>query len=142
MAKILVPVLVNDLKFNNGVFSHIEDEFYFNCLHFARDRKIPFVYFANNSGAEIKLNEYVKYAVKPHLIGDEFKYLYLDADEFTRYKDELSGVFKPEHNHYEIIGINKPTWRIYEYNYDLYVMEERVNMVVFVGGNAGLMYAT
>ena len=42
----------------------------------------------------------------------------------------------------EIIGINKPTWRIYEYNYDLYVMEERVNMVVFVGGNAGLMYAT
>jgi hypothetical protein len=42
----------------------------------------------------------------------------------------------------EIIGVNKPSWRIYEYNYDLYVMEERVNMVVFVGGNAGLMYAT
>jgi hypothetical protein len=31
---------------------------------------------------------------------------------------------------------------IYEYNYNLYVMEERINMVVFVGGNAGLMYAT
>jgi hypothetical protein len=42
----------------------------------------------------------------------------------------------------EIIGINKPTWRIYQYNYDLYVFEERVNMVVFVGGNAGLLYAT
>ena len=42
----------------------------------------------------------------------------------------------------EIIGVNKPTWRIYEYNYDLYVIEERVNMVIFVGGNAGLMYAT
>jgi hypothetical protein len=42
----------------------------------------------------------------------------------------------------EIIGVNKPTWRIYEYNYDLYVIEERVNMVVFVGGNAGLLYAT
>ena len=42
----------------------------------------------------------------------------------------------------EIIGVNKPTWRIYDYNYDLYVMEERVNMVIFVGGNAGLMYAT
>jgi hypothetical protein len=41
-----------------------------------------------------------------------------------------------------IIGINKPTWRIYEYNYNLYLMEERINMVVFVGGNAGLMYAT
>jgi len=42
----------------------------------------------------------------------------------------------------EVVGINKPSWRIYKYNYDLYVMEERVNMVIFVGGNAGLLYAT
>jgi hypothetical protein len=42
----------------------------------------------------------------------------------------------------EIIGVNKPTWRIYDYNYDLYVIEERVNMIIFVGGNAGLLYAT
>jgi hypothetical protein len=42
----------------------------------------------------------------------------------------------------ELIGINKPTWRIYDYNFNLYVMEERMNMVIFVGGNAGLLYAT
>jgi hypothetical protein len=42
----------------------------------------------------------------------------------------------------DIIGINKPTWRIYGYNYNMYLMEERVNMVIFVGGNAGLLYAT
>lgn len=42
----------------------------------------------------------------------------------------------------ELIGINKPTWRIYDYNFNLYVMEERINMVVFIGGNAGLLYAT
>jgi hypothetical protein len=42
----------------------------------------------------------------------------------------------------ELVGINKPTWRIYDYNFDLYLMEERVNMVIFVGGNAGLLYAT
>ena len=42
----------------------------------------------------------------------------------------------------DIIGINKPTWRIYNYNYNLYLIEERVNMVTFIGGNAGLMYAT
>jgi hypothetical protein len=41
-----------------------------------------------------------------------------------------------------VIGINKPTWRIYTYNYDLYVFEERLNMITFVGGNCGLMYAT
>jgi len=41
-----------------------------------------------------------------------------------------------------IIGINKPTWRIFDYNFNLYLMEERINVVTFVGGNAGLMYAT
>jgi len=42
----------------------------------------------------------------------------------------------------EIIGVNKPTWRIYDYNYDLYFFEERVNVITFVGGNCALMYAT
>ena len=42
----------------------------------------------------------------------------------------------------EIIGINKPTWRIFDYNFNLYVFEERINVVSFIGGNAGLMYAT
>lgn len=42
----------------------------------------------------------------------------------------------------EIIGVNKPTWRIYDYTYDLHFFEERINVVVFVGGNCGLMYAT
>jgi hypothetical protein len=41
-----------------------------------------------------------------------------------------------------IIGVNKPTWRIYDYNYDLHLFEERINVVHFVGGNVGLMYAT
>jgi hypothetical protein len=42
----------------------------------------------------------------------------------------------------DIVGINKPTWRIYGYNYNMFLIEERVNMVIFVGGNAGLLYAT
>ena len=41
-----------------------------------------------------------------------------------------------------IIGVNKPTWRIYDYNFDLYLFEERINVVNFIGGNVGLMYAT
>ena len=41
----------------------------------------------------------------------------------------------------DIVGINKPVWRIYEYDYNLYLMEEAINVVVFVGGNAGLLYA-
>ena len=42
----------------------------------------------------------------------------------------------------DIVGINKPTWRIYDYNFNMYLIEERVNMVIFMGGNAALMYAT
>ena len=41
-----------------------------------------------------------------------------------------------------IIGINKPMWRTYEYNFDCTIFEERFNMISFVGGNCGLMYAT
>jgi hypothetical protein len=41
----------------------------------------------------------------------------------------------------DIVGINKPTWRIYDYNFNMYLIEEKINMVVFLGGNAGLMYA-
>lgn len=41
-----------------------------------------------------------------------------------------------------IIGVNKPTWIIYDYNFDLHVFEERVNMLTFVGGNCALTYAT
>lgn len=40
-----------------------------------------------------------------------------------------------------IIGINKPTWRIYDYNFDLHLFEERINIIHFVGGNVGMMYA-
>jgi hypothetical protein len=42
----------------------------------------------------------------------------------------------------DLVGINKPTWRIYDYNFNLYFFEERMNVITFVGGNAALMYAT
>jgi hypothetical protein len=41
-----------------------------------------------------------------------------------------------------VVGINKPTWRIYDYNFDLYVFEERINEIYFIGGNCGMVYAT
>ena len=42
---------------------------------------------------------------------------------------------------HDIIGINNPSWRIYDYNFDLTIFEERYNMLTFMSGNAGLMYA-
>lgn len=40
-----------------------------------------------------------------------------------------------------LIGVNKPTWRIYNYNYNLNIHEERYNVLTFIGGNCGVMYA-
>jgi len=77
----------------------------------------------------------------------------MNMSRFTNIEFEFTTISPPtdpfaqvmticDQNSGEIIGINKPTWRIYEYNYDLYVFEERINMITFVGGNAALMYAT
>ncbi len=41
----------------------------------------------------------------------------------------------------EIIGVNKPTWNIFEYNYNLTVIEERYNILYFLGGNCGLIFS-
>ena len=65
--------------------------------------------------------------------------------EFNTYTPPLD----PSANYYTIcdpetgipIGVNKPQWRIYDYNYDLTVLEERYNVITFIGGNCALMYA-
>ena len=65
--------------------------------------------------------------------------------EFTTYSpplDPLAQVYTIcDPSSGEIIGVNKPTWRIYDYNYNMTVFEERYNVLTFVGGNCGLMYA-
>ena len=39
------------------------------------------------------------------------------------------------------IGVVKPTWRLFNYNYDIRIYEERFNKVIFMGGNCSLMNA-
>lgn len=102
-------LLVNDLKHNNGTFSYSEDEYYYNCLSLARERKIPFVFVASNSGAEIKLNESLKFKVKPHYdCNKEIQYLFLEPGDFEEHKSEVAGIYKPDLDHYEITRINNP----------------------------------
>jgi len=38
------------------------------------------------------------------------------------------------------VAINKPTWQIYDYNYDLTIFEEKYNILHFVSGNCGVSY--
>ena len=40
-----------------------------------------------------------------------------------------------------IIGINKPTWNLFKYNYNIHIMEERYNILKFNSGMAGLVFS-
>lgn len=40
-----------------------------------------------------------------------------------------------------LVGINKSVWDMYEYTYELTVLEERYNVLSFTSGTASLMYA-
>ena len=42
----------------------------------------------------------------------------------------------------EFVGINKPTWRLYDYNYDLTIFQEMYNVIHFASGNCGLAFAS
>jgi len=39
------------------------------------------------------------------------------------------------------IGIRKSNWRLFEYNYNLTLFEERYNVLSFIGGNCGMLYS-
>ena len=40
-----------------------------------------------------------------------------------------------------VIGISKPTWSLFSYNYNLHIMEERYNILKFTGGMASLVFS-
>ena len=39
------------------------------------------------------------------------------------------------------VGVRKSNWKLYQYNYNMTLFEERYNVLSFIGGNAGMMYA-
>ena len=40
-----------------------------------------------------------------------------------------------------VIATHKPLWKLYEYNYNLTIFEERYNILSFMSGNANLKYS-
>ena len=41
----------------------------------------------------------------------------------------------------ETIGVRKSNWRLFEYNYNLTLYEERFNILSFIGGNCSMLYS-
>lgn len=75
----------------------------------------------------------------------------IDMSKFQKIELELTTILPPLDeaaqtlticdDNGEVIGVNKPTWNIFEYNYDLIVLEERYNILYFLGGNCGLIFS-
>jgi hypothetical protein len=76
----------------------------------------------------------------------------VNMSKFTQVELELSTIYPsldPNASFHMIcdpvtrlpIGVNKTNWRIYNYMFDLTLIEERYNVLTFISGNCGLMYA-
>jgi len=63
----------------------------------------------------------------------EFNTVCAAMDTTTSINDTVSGA--------QILGVNKETFRLYKYTYDMRIFEEKYNIVNFVGGHCGLMFS-
>lgn len=116
----------------SGVYNYVEK--YIRTMGSA-----PFGLYIYNFGLDADIDTY-----QPSGAINMSKFSTIEL-EFTTYTPPLD----PSANYYTIcdpatsipIGVNKPQWRIYDYNYDLTVLEERYNVLTFIGGNCALMYA-
>jgi hypothetical protein len=130
---ILLDGQYRENTFSAGIFNYIEK--YTRTPGTAPDGLYCYNFCLNTSPFELQPSGAINMN-RFNLVQLEFNTIVPPLDPYA----QVLTICDPESG--DIVGINKPTWRIYEYNYNLYVMEERINMVVFVGGNAGLMYAT
>jgi acetyl-CoA carboxylase/biotin carboxylase 1 len=88
-----VVIIANDVTVQSGSFGVEEDDFYFAASEYARERGLPRLYIACNSGARIGLIEELKPKFKVAW-NDEadpakgFKYLYLTEEDYNGLKPD------------------------------------------------------
>ena len=72
----------------------------------------------------------------------KFKTIELEVNTFVPQIDSINSVvnFICDANG-NPVGINKQNWRLYEYNYNLTVFEERYNILSFISGQCGMLMA-
>jgi hypothetical protein len=72
----------------------------------------------------------------------KFKTIELEVTTYTPTIDNINSNYEYICNEDgEPIGVRKSNWRLFEYNYNLTVYEERYNVLSFVGGNCGMLYS-
>jgi hypothetical protein len=73
----------------------------------------------------------------------KFKNIVLELTTFVPQIDPENATFSIlcDENGFPSAVSNKPSWQLYQYNYNMTLFEERYNILSFIGGNCGLLYA-
>tara|TARA_B110000483_G_scaffold242317_1_gene327822 strand:+ start:2433 stop:4154 length:1722 start_codon:yes stop_codon:yes gene_type:complete len=116
----------------SGVYNYVEK--YVRTNGFAKDGLYCYNFCLNTDPFEYQPSGAINMS--------KFKTIEIEVATILPLVDSVNSDFQilcdPEGNP---IGVNKQNWRLYEYNYNMVVMEERYNILSFIGGNCGLMYA-
>ena len=100
------------------------------------------------SSTDIKTAEFDENGVCHACLFSDFKKK-INWNEREKQFEELLAKYRTKNSSYDticdsdgnVIGVNKQNWRLFEYNYNMTLFEERYNVLSFVGGNCGLLYA-
>lgn len=72
----------------------------------------------------------------------KFKNIELEVNTFVPPVDQLNSSFDVIcDGSGNAIGVRKTNWRLYDYNYNMTLFEERYNVLSFISGNCGMLYA-
>ena len=115
-----------------GVFDYIEK--YTRTQGFAKEGIYCYNFCLNTSPFEYQPSGAINLS--------KFKNIELELTTYVPNVDSVNSTFgvicDQDGN---AIGISKQNWRLYEYNFNLTLYEERYNVLSFIGGNCGMLYA-
>lgn len=116
-----------------GVFDYIEK--YTRTTGNATEGLYMYNFGLNNSSLEIQPSGAINLS--------KFKNIELELTTFVPQIDPANANFSIicDSTGVPVAASNKPSWQLYQYGYNLTLYEERYNILSFIGGNAGMMYA-
>jgi hypothetical protein len=71
----------------------------------------------------------------------KFKSVELEINTYVPQIDTINSNYQVQCNPDGTVIINAASWRLYEYNFNMKLFEERYNILSFIGGYCGLLYA-
>jgi hypothetical protein len=118
--------------FENGIYNYIEK--YVRCGGGAKDGLYCYNFCLNTSPFE--------YQPSGAMNLSKFRVIELEVTTYVPPVDIGTSKFTVIYDAKGApIGTTSPNWKLYEYNYNMKVFEERYNILSFIGGNCGMLYA-